>query len=306
MIPALHVLKAAALGALGVALMQWLLVLLSLPRGAAVDFGARGVRRRRALARLRAWRWLELPARWLGQRVGTRVPARWLGPVERLLRHGGYPLGLTAPEFVGLSAISFGLALGLSLWLGNQLGMGATLLLVVGPVAAILPSLLVHTLGAARLERIQRAWPHALELLALAVSAGSDLPGALRELVQRCVRRDDELVLELEYLLQELQLGLTRTQALRQLADRIALECVAEFVSAVIQAEQRGSPLCDVLRTQATAARGRQTVLGEEAASRASVQMVVPLFLVFLCILCLVLGPAVLSLSLPGAGALDM
>jgi tight adherence protein C len=94
-----------------------------------------------------------------------------------------------------------------------------------------------------------------------------------------------------------LQLGFTRQQALRALGERVRLDSVQEFVSAATQAEERGTPLAQVLRTQAVGARTRRTVRGEEAASRAGVKMVVPLFLVFICILLLVLGPPLLSLS---------
>jgi tight adherence protein C len=77
-------------------------------------------------------------------------------------------------------------------------------------------------------------------------------------------------------------------------------------VGAVIQAEQRGTQLTQVLRTQAGLARSRRTVEAEQAASRAGVAMILPLILVFLCVILLVLGPMALSLlasSAAGGGS---
>jgi tight adherence protein C len=108
---------------------------------------------------------------------------------------------------------------------------------------------------------------------------------------------DDALVEELRRILQELQLGRTRKQCLTDLAKRAPTNSVNEFVSAMVQAEERGNPVAEVLAIQAGVSRQRRTVQAEEAAAKAGVAMVAPLMLLFLCIMILVVAPMVLKLS---------
>jgi tight adherence protein C len=72
---------------------------------------------------------------------------------------------------------------------------------------------------------------------------------------------------------------------------------VTEFVNAVIQAEDRGNPVADVLQIQAGIARMRRSVRAEELAAKAGVAMVGPLFLLFGCIMLLVVAPMILKLA---------
>jgi tight adherence protein C len=72
---------------------------------------------------------------------------------------------------------------------------------------------------------------------------------------------------------------------------------VSEFVGAVIQAEQRGTPVAMVLQIQAGVARQRRSARAEEVAAKAGVQLLLPLALVFLSVLILVVAPIVVKLS---------
>ena len=97
-------------------------------------------------------------------------------------------------------------------------------------------------------------------------------------------------------MLREMNMGRTRKQALMDLAVRAPTTAVTEFVWALIQAEEQGNPVADVLLVQAGVARMRRSVRAEEAAAKAAVRMVGPLFLLFSCIMLLVLGPMILKL----------
>jgi tight adherence protein C len=129
------------------------------------------------------------------------------------------------------------------------------------------------------------------------MSAGLDFPGAIRQLVEKSSDPGDALIEELRRLLQSLQLGRTRKQTLGDLAKHAPTSSVNEFVSALVQAEERGNPIAEVLAIQAVASRQRRTVAAEEAASRAGVAMVLPLLLLFLSIMLLLLGPPMLQLA---------
>jgi tight adherence protein C len=257
----------------------------------------RGLRRQQALEAHALWRGVEPVVRWLGLRAAAVLPGSWQRRLDGSLQRWSDPFGLSGAEFVVLSSVSFGVGLGLGVAFGPALSMGSSLALLLAPLGAALPHLAVAHAGGRRLARLRRSLPHGLQLIALAMTAGSDLHGALQHVLQSSCDSDDPLVEELGCVLRELRLGRTRRQALLGLGERVKLPEVAEFVAAAVQAEQQGTPLAEVLRTLAVAARTRRTVSAEAAASRAGVQMVAPLFLVFLAVMLLVLGPMLLSLG---------
>jgi tight adherence protein C len=129
------------------------------------------------------------------------------------------------------------------------------------------------------------------------MSAGLDFPGAVRQVVEKSSNPDDPLTEELGRLLNELSLGRTRKQALLDLMARAPAPAVTEFVTALVQAEERGNPVSEVLQIQAGVSRMRRTVAAEESAAKAGVKMVLPLFLLFGSIMLLVMGPMLLKLA---------
>jgi tight adherence protein C len=169
--------------------------------------------------------------------------------------------------------------------------------LAVGAFGAMAPFLTVSSTAGDRSKAIGRRLPSAIDLLALSMSAGLDFPSAIRQVVDKSGTPNDPLIEELTLVLQSLQLGRTRRQALEELAERCPIDAVSEFVGSVVQAELRGNPLAEVLRIQAEVSRQRRTVLAEEAAAKASVSMIMPLCLVFVAILILIAGPMVIRLS---------
>jgi len=119
----------------------------------------------------------------------------------------------------------------------------------------------------------------------------------VRQVIEKSSNPDDPLVEEFTLLLQTLNLGRTRKDALAEFARRCPNETVKEFVGSLIQAEERGNPVADVLQIQATSSRTRRSVRAEELAAKAGVQIVGPLMLIFVCIMGLILGPAIMTIK---------
>jgi tight adherence protein C len=111
---------------------------------------------------------------------------------------------------------------------------------------------------------------------------------------------EEPVVEDFTLLLQSLQLGRTRRQALEEFASRVPINSVLEFVGALVQAEMRGNPVVEVLRIQAEVSRRQRSVRAEEAASKAGVAMIGPLVLVFVAILILIVAPIVMKLQKEG------
>lgn len=285
-----------AIAALGLSATVALYAVFGAPSRPASRLGMRGLKRRRAVEDSVLWAYVEPVVRWLGVRVSGLLSDGTRESLDQQLTVAGDYLGLTADEYVALSIVgcATGLAVGLAAVFA---GYPLILVFVCAPFGAALPFLQISEEAHKRLKQISRGLPYAIDLMALGMSAGLDFPAAIRQLVEKSSDPDDALIGELRRLLQELQLGRTRKQVLTDLGRRAPVVVVTEFVSAIVQAEERGNPVADVLAIQATTSRQRRTVAAEEAASRAGVAMVGPMMLLFLCIMILLIGPIAIKLT---------
>jgi tight adherence protein C len=129
-----------------------------------------------------------------------------------------------------------------------------------------------------REERILQEFPTVAELLALAVGAGEGATGALERV---CRLSQGELSGELRRCLADARAGANLPAALEGLAGRTGLMSLARFVDGIVVAVERGTPLADVLRSQAQDVReaGRRAVM-EEGGKKEIAMMVPVVFLV--------------------------
>jgi tight adherence protein C len=97
--------------------------------------------------------------------------------------------------------------------------------------------------------------------------------------------------------LHELSLGHTRKHALLELASRVQVASATEFVQAVVQAEERGNPVVDVLTIQAKVSREKRTALAEETTSRAQQAMFIPHALLAASALILIIAPVLFTIQ---------
>jgi tight adherence protein C len=293
----LNVLRIAVLATGALSVMMLVYTLASAPTRIASRLGLRGLKRQRVLAKSEAWAGLEPIVRWLGVRLSGIPSDTQRMELDRLVGLAGDFMGLTADEFIGLSLIS---AIG-----GAGVGVIAAYVTDLGPFVSValtalggaLPYLQISGTATERLKSIGRGLPYVIDLMALSMGAGLDFPGAVRQVVEKSSNPDDPIVEEFTLVLQTLNLGQTRKQALLEFARRAPVDSVTEFVNALIQAEERGNPVAEVLTIQANVSRTRRSVRAEEAAAKAGVQMVGPLMLVFFSIMLLLLGPALMTIT---------
>jgi tight adherence protein C len=200
-------------------------------------------------------------------------------------------LGLTPDEYSALSLLSAA-ALGGAVALLTRLGGSNTVLAI--PAAAfglVLPALQVHEIIRRRVKEVVRGLPHAIEIAAMCMGAGLDFPGALRMLTQGHSGKPNALADEFAAILEELDLGHTRREALLSFAQRVQAPAVRDFVNAVVQAEQKGNPLARVIQIQGRMLNSRRSVAAEEAAARAGVLLIMPMVLLVACVMLLLMGP---------------
>lgn len=254
------------------------------------ELGHRGLMRTRALDRA-GFAAIEPSLRFLAA-LASHLPChRTRARLETAIERAGHALGLCADECMALCALLAALAAGFFAALG--FGIAAVAIAACAGMLAPLAELYEH--GRARRRQIARRLPAAIDLMALCMGAGLDFTSALEMVARELGGTSDALRSELRRLLQELELGRTRARALAELADRVPTPAVRDFAHAVIQAEQRGNPLAQVLQVQARVLRLRRSVAAEEAAARASVLFLLPLLLLLAAVLLLLFGPFIVN-----------
>jgi tight adherence protein C len=285
------------LSLVGVGVALWTAVLLAADGDVRREsyLGLRGLKRRRAVDRGGSFAGIE-PLLRASARWAALIPLGGARPrIAETLRHAGDWLGLEVDELVALSVLGggAGLATGGAMLVGLELP--GVVVPFLGGLGLALPWIAVTGEVQRRAKSIGRALPGAIDLAALCMTAGLSFPEAITQIVTKSGDADDPLNEELQLVLNQLRLGWTRSRALASFADRVPSQAVRSFVSAVVQSEERGSPLVEVLRIQATTLRQRRSASGEEAASRAAVLMLFPLMLILAAIILLLMGPFVLQ-----------
>jgi tight adherence protein C len=211
------------------------------------------------------------------------------------LQRARYWLGLTADEFLALSIISAAAMAAVGEAIGLYIDRGHFLLVPGLLLGGLLPVTQIQEIIRKRAKEVSRRLPRAIEIAALCMGAGLDFTGALRFLSQSRGDKQDALAEEFSAILDELNLGHTRREALRGFADRVSSRAVRDFVNAVIQAEQRGNPLAKVIQVQGRMLSMHRSILAEESAARAGVLMIMPMMLLLGCILLFLMGPFIVK-----------
>ena len=145
---------------------------------------------------------------------------------------------------------------------------------------------------------IMKALPFVLDILTLSVEAGMDFISALQ---RNCAsRRMDPLNEELLRMTKEIQVGSSRKEALRNMADRCGQPDLRSVAYALIQADELGVSIGSILRIQSEQLRARRFDRAEKLANEAPTKMLGPLMLcIFPAVFIILLGP-VLSQALKG------
>lgn len=226
------------------------------------------------------------------------TPADHTDRIRHKLEVAGNPRGWTVDRVTSLKFIGFAGALMLSLIGAMLFGLGLLPTLGVVMIASVVgfmgPNLYLYQLGYDRTAKMQRALPDALDLLTISVESGLGFDAALSQVARNT---DGPLAEEFARVLQEMQIGMGRGQALRALGDRTHVADVKGFVSAMVQADALGIPIAQVLRVQSREIRTKRRQRAEEQAQKVAVKILIPLiFCILPCLFIAVLGPAGISI----------
>lgn len=233
------------------------------------------------------------------QGIGRRLtPADASERLRAKLDKAGNPPGWTVERASAAKVVAFGafMVLGLLTALALSLSFLATLgVVVLGSVVGyVAPDLYLYQKAYDRADKLQRALPDAIDLLTISVESGLGFDAAVQQVARHT---EGPLADEFSRLLQEMQIGRGRSDALRSLAERTGLPDIRSFVSAMVQADAFGIPVGQVLRVQSGEIRLKKRQWAEEMAQKVPVKILLPLiFCILPCLFIAVLGPAAIKI----------
>ncbi len=246
-------------------------------------------------------------ARKLGELALRFTPQNAIQQVTRKLEMAGNPGNIDPTLFFAFRF--FGIPLGgLLLLLGRILPDGNLFqekgLYFAIPASILgfyLPDLLIKSKIDRRQDDVRKSMPDALDLLTICVEAGLGFEAAMQKVYEKW---DNEVGRAFGRVIREIQLGKLRRDALRDMADRMGIPEMTSFIAAVIQSEQLGVSMAQVLRIQSDQMRIRRRQLAEAKAHEAPIKMLLPMGIFIFPSICIVLmAPAVLILISSGAAA---
>lgn len=217
--------------------------------------------------------------------------------IRRKLELAGNPSGWTVDRVISSKVLAAVVVPIILVVLALLLELSTPMLLLAGLGGVVLgfftPDLYLYNVAQKRADQIKRTLADAVDLLTISVEAGLGFDAALQQVARNT---DGPVAEEFSRVLREMQLGRSRAEALRTLGERSDVEDLKTFAGSMVQADNFGIPIAQVLRVQSGEIRVKRRQYAEAKAQQVPVKIMIPLVLFILpCLLIVVIGPPVLN-----------
>ncbi|MGZ3768823.1 MAG: type II secretion system F family protein [Bdellovibrio sp.] len=218
--------------------------------------------------------------------------------VRKYILTSGLSRELNEDEFIGLQLL-WGLMFPVFLFIMNfslQLELSPFILLGLGLMGFYLPQ--IHAKGQKnnRELSVRADLPFFIDLLALSVEAGLDFFSAIQKIVDKAQGTNSVLADELGTVLKDIKIGASKSQALKDFAERLDMNEITSFVAVLVDAEATGASISQVLKDQSVQMRLERFVRAEKAGAKASQTILIPLMIFILpAVFIMVFGPVAIS-----------
>jgi tight adherence protein C len=233
----------------------------------------------------------------MGGFIASRTPMNRTQALQEKINLAGRPLNLTPGTLLTLQLISL-LVLTAIGFVATSLGGLSGSMLIAGPAGGgvlgyLVPSIWLDRRVKARQKEIRISLPNALDLLCISVEAGLGFDAAITRVTEKY---QNALALEFAQVMNETRLGRPRLEALEDMARRNKVDELNNFLQAVIQSDQLGVGIAQVLRIQSEEMRRRRRQRAEEMGAKAPLKMLFPMVgCIFPALFIVLLGPAVIQ-----------
>ncbi|WP_109507707.1 type II secretion system F family protein [Nocardioides speluncae] len=219
--------------------------------------------------------------------------------IRHKLDVAGNPPGWDVNRIIGLKVLAMAVigGVGFVYLIGQGTALPKLVLITVGAGAFgfVLPNILLNNAGQKRELLMQNALPDALDLLTISVEAGLGFDAALDRVAKNT---KGPLAQELSRLLQEIQIGVGRMEAMRAMGERTTIKDLKSFCLAMVQADALGIPIARVLRVQSKEMRTKRRQRAEEKAQQVPVKILFPLiFFILPCLFIVIIGPVAMEIT---------
>ena len=225
------------------------------------------------------------------------TPKELILSYEKKVIMAGNPFNLSVKDWMNIQVAIIICFPFLTALIGFYLGMEARIIIFAAlieiGIGLMLPKLLLSKKTGERQREINNSLPDVLDLLTLSVEAGLGFDGALAKVIDKM---PGSLADEFGNVLQEMKVGKQKRDALKDMADRVGIHDLSTFVGSVIQADQLGVSIGNVLRIQSEQMRQKRRQRAQEKAMKAPVKMLIPMVLfIFPTIFSVLIGPVIIK-----------
>ncbi|WP_428055545.1 type II secretion system F family protein [Candidatus Avelusimicrobium alvi] len=173
---------------------------------------------------------------------------------------------------------------------------------ILVPVCFMVPDVLIKSKIQKRQAEILGNFSTTVDLAALIIESGLDYLTAFERII-KIAKEKTILEEELDKTINEIKLGYSRREALERFSARTGVQEVRSLVGLIIQSDELGTSLVDLLRNFSSDLRSRRLSRAEKLAAQASTKMLFPLFMfIFPTIFILILAPMIMGLVSGGMG----
>ena len=227
--------------------------------------------------------------------TGRFTPKKIAIDMDHKLTIAGNPYNLHAATFFTIRLLVFFAGVFVAFLLNRDLRNFNTTQLLLGvliiAVSWFLPVMWLKSKVTNRQNEISLGLPDALDMLSVCASAGLGFDQSLQKISSYW---KTELGKELRRVTQEMELGVSRSDALRNLSGRLEVDELTQFVAIIVQAEKIGLSYADVLHSQAEQMRVLRQLRAREIANKLPAKLIIPLAIfIFPAMIAVILGPAI-------------
>ena len=231
------------------------------------------------------------------------TPKHYYNQMEKRIKEAGNPKGISVGGIVFFQICfnCISAAAAIILWIAMDAPLPKVLVILFSllGIINIFPKYYLKHRIVERQKEIERSLPDVLDLLTVSIEAGLSFDGAVAKLVEKM---SGVLVEEFSIVLKEMRVGVSKRDAFKSLVERVPVPSLITFVGAIIQADQLGVSIGNVLRIQSSQVRQKRRQKTQENAMKAPVKMLLPMIIFIMPTIFIVLLGPVLIIAMKAFG----